>query len=232
MTSPAQTRAIHAMRKAGQMDDREYRALLAARFGKTSSADLTGAEASVLIDELRAVTGVTPAAGRSAARTATGKFAPVLRALWICAWRLGLARSRDDAALLAFVERQTGLTHSRFLTDAADATRAIEGLKAWIARDGGVIWPAHADARATGRPLSWLRKQAVAEAAIGKLSGGGDPAIGGSREAEAFGAGRGLPTAFAAYSEADWDTFAAFLGERLQQLGDSTKAKNGKRRSA
>ena len=129
MTTPGQTRAIHAMRKKGMMDNQEYRALIEARFGKRSSADLSDGEAARLIDELRVVTGAGPSTGRAVGKTASGKYAPVLRALWIAAWHLGLAKSRDDAALLAFVQRQTGLSHLRFLTDPADAAKAIEGMK-------------------------------------------------------------------------------------------------------
>ncbi len=64
----------------------------------------------------------------------TGKYAKKLQALWIAAWNLGIARDRDDKALLAFVKRQTGIDHTRFLVYADDAKRAIEALKGWINR--------------------------------------------------------------------------------------------------
>jgi len=60
--------------------------------------------------------------------------------LWIAAWNLCLVDNRDGKALLAFVERQTGVAHVRFLHNHADATKAIEGLKAWIGREGKVAW--------------------------------------------------------------------------------------------
>ncbi|MGC8201033.1 phage protein GemA/Gp16 family protein, partial [Salmonella enterica] len=44
-------------------------------------------------------------------RDLDGPYAKKLQALWIAAWNLGLTRSRDDKALLAFVKRQTGLDH-------------------------------------------------------------------------------------------------------------------------
>lgn len=224
MTTPGQTRAIHAMRKAGQIDNREYRALLDQRFGKASSADLTDAEAGLLIEELRRITGVQPIAGRKVSATASGKYAPVLRALWISAWHLGLARSRDDAALIAFVQRQTRLAHLRFLAEPSDAAKAIEGLKAWIARDGGVQWPEESDAREAGRDLSWLRKKAVARAAVAKLSASGDPAIGGWEEAEIAGRQRGLPHAFRDYGEWHWDRLIEFLGGRIRDPKTKRKA--------
>ena len=70
----------------------------------------------------------------------TGPYAKKLQALWIAGWNLGLVRNRDDKALLAFVKRQTGLEHTQFLHDAANAKRVIEALKAWLAREGGVDW--------------------------------------------------------------------------------------------
>lgn len=230
MTTPGQTRAIHAMRKAGQMDNQEYRALLEARFGKRSSSDLTDAEAARLIDELRRVTGVGPAPGRSAARTASGKYAPVLRALWISAWHLGLAKSRDDAALIAFVQRQTGLAHLRFLADPAEAAKAIEGLKAWIARDAGVTWPTEADATALGREVSWLRKETVARACVARLAAAGDT-IAAWADAELAGRQRGLPATFGDYGEWHWDRLIEFLGGRIRG-SEVAKALRKSRRAA
>src|SRR3546814_5628829 len=41
----------------------------------------------------------------------TGPFAPKLVALWLSAWNLGVAHNRHEHALIAFVERQTGIAH-------------------------------------------------------------------------------------------------------------------------
>jgi hypothetical protein len=154
MPSAAQTRAIHALRKqiAG-FDDASYRGLLRERFRVVSSTALTDGQALVLIDELKGLAGQPVT--RSAATTATGRYAPVLQALWLSAHALCLVDKRDDKAMLAFVARQTGLSHTRFLTDAADARRAIEALKKMLER-GGVVWP-------KGDDLV-LRKRAVLDA--------------------------------------------------------------------
>jgi hypothetical protein len=74
-----------------------------------------------------------------------GKFAGKLQALWIAGWNLGLVRDRDDRALLAFVKRQTGIDHTRFLRHGQDAMKAIEALKGWLERSGGVDWKEHSD---------------------------------------------------------------------------------------
>lgn len=91
-----------------------------------------------LIDELVRL-GFKPA-WKGSRKRLTGKFAPKLQALWIAGYNLGLIRNRDDAALLAFVKRQTGIDHTRFLRYADDAFKAIEALKKWLARSGGVDW--------------------------------------------------------------------------------------------
>ncbi|MBA5777454.1 regulatory protein GemA [Stappia sp. F7233] len=88
---------------------------------------------------------------RSSSRRRTpleGRFAKKLQALWISAWNLGLVRNRDDKALIAFVRRQTGIDHVRFLSNAQDARKAVEALKAWIAREADVTWPKFQDGRA------------------------------------------------------------------------------------
>ncbi len=51
-----------------------------------------------------------------------------------------MVENRDDAALEAFVKRQTGLERERFLHHQDDAQRVIEALKDWIVREGGVVW--------------------------------------------------------------------------------------------
>jgi Protein of unknown function (DUF1018) len=130
--------AIHAIAKRLRLDDDTRRAVIARETGKNSSRELTGAEAARVIDALKAS---LPPAARRAELSLDGAVAAKLRALWISGWNLGVVRARDDAALIAFVERQTGLSHPRFLREPADARKAIEALKAMLAREAGVRWP-------------------------------------------------------------------------------------------
>jgi hypothetical protein len=154
MTNAAQNRAIHSLRpRIPGFDEAAYRELLRARFRVVSSRELSEAQAGLLIEELKGLAGQP--AGRTAAGRASGKYAPVLQALWLSAHALGAVRDPDDRAMIAFVSRQTGLSHTRFLTDAADARRAIEALKSMLER-GGVVWP-------KGDDLI-LRKRAVLDA--------------------------------------------------------------------
>ncbi|TDT88076.1 uncharacterized protein DUF1018 [Azorhizobium sp. AG788] len=135
--SSAQIGAIHALAGRIGLTEDERRAFIARQAsGKTSCRQLSGREAVRVIDGLKALQG-----GRGATDLA-GPYAAKLRALWLSGWHLGVVRDRTDAALLAFLERQTGLEHTRFLADAAAARRVIEALKAWLAREAGVEWPA------------------------------------------------------------------------------------------
>lgn len=138
--SVAQIGAIHAMAKRAGLDEGARRDFLEAKTGKRSSRDLDGQEAGRVIEALKEI--VPPAHGstRPASRTVSGRWAGVLRALWLSGWNLGVVANRRDEALIAFVERQTGIAHPRWMLDPADARRAIEGLKKWLERAAGVDW--------------------------------------------------------------------------------------------
>ncbi|MEP9402057.1 regulatory protein GemA [Sphingomonas sp. VNH70] len=150
-------KAIHATRRDLAIDDDDYRAVLQRVTGKRSAKDLDDRQRRAVLDELRRLSG-------KPRRGLDGPYASKLVALWLSAWNLGIVRKRDDGALIAFVERQTGIDHVRWLREPRDAARAIEGLKAWIAREAGVEWPATQDVAAT--------KQAVIDAQRRML---GDP---------------------------------------------------------
>lgn len=131
---------IHGLAAKAGLDEDLRRDFLERMTGKRSCKDITFQQADTVIRELqsrngRAVKGLDTPFGRK------------LRALWIAGYQLGLVRDRGDRAMLAFVERQTGVSHIRFLAEPGDGTAAVEGLKRWLARDGGVAWPTrHANA--------------------------------------------------------------------------------------
>ncbi|MBB3963511.1 gp16 family protein [Rhizobium metallidurans] len=134
--------AIHVAKKQLGLDDDTYRSKLALITGKNSVKDMTETEREKVLTVLRNEGfKPAPAARRANGRQQlTGKFAKKLQALWIAGWNLGIVRDRDDAALLAFVKRQTGIDHTRFLVNADDANRAIEALKSWLRREAGVSY--------------------------------------------------------------------------------------------
>lgn len=144
--SPKQIGAIHALAARAGLDDDMRRDFLERETGARSSKALSSASAARVIDKLKEIAGQSAGAKGAVA----GLDAPVakkLRALWIAAWDLGLLRDRSDRALLSFLERQTGVSHTRFLNEPGAASSAIEALKIWLARDGKVKWPGFARAR-------------------------------------------------------------------------------------
>ncbi len=143
----------------------------------------------------------------------SGPYAGKLRALWLSGWNLGVVRNKSDEALLAFVKRQTGLDHDRFLRDGRSAARVIEALKDMLARDGGVAWegqednPRRAIVEAQWRRLARLH-------AIGFY-------VPGDSEDDALlryaGKVAGGKTAFNFFTEEDWDAVIRALGNKLRR---------------
>lgn len=130
---------IHSsFRTLGITEDDDKRAIYARVSGKTGLTVMTNDEKQAVADELRRM-GAQPADRRPNGQAKlSGRFAKKLQALWIACWNLGIVDNRDDAALTAFVKRQTGLDAVRFVAHADDATAAIEALKAWMARKAKV----------------------------------------------------------------------------------------------
>jgi phage gp16-like protein len=166
LATPRQIRAIHSLKgKAGLDDEDTYRAALG-RFGVGSSKDLSKDDAARFIDRLKE-------GARQSAKGALrldGPYAGVCRALWLSAWNLGLVHDRTDRALNSFVTRQTGIESLNWVRDPREGAKAIEGLKAWIARDGGVTWPSEKEAKKAGISLARARKLAVIAAQTKLLS--------------------------------------------------------------
>lgn len=132
--------AIYGLRKELGLDDETARDFYAREVGKRSLREMSvGEQVKVMQALQREVRG----GGRASGRKLDGPYAGKLQALWISGWNLGVVRTRHDEAMLAFLERQTGIQHTRFLRSAADATRVIEALKAWLARKAGVEWAEH-----------------------------------------------------------------------------------------
>ncbi|PIT69704.1 regulatory protein GemA [Bartonella tribocorum] len=142
--------AIHMGKRALGLDDETYRALLFRLTGKQSAKDLDFSEQRLVMQEMRAY------GGGVNGKLLRGKYAKKLQALWISGWNLGIIRDRCDRALLAFVKRQTGIDHIRFLRDSDDAAKAIEALKSWLQREGGVDW------RGKSRQDLWGRHPSIA----------------------------------------------------------------------
>lgn len=124
------------IRALGIAEEDDRRALYERVTGKRRLRDMSPREKDAIAEELRRL-GFRQAPRQ---RLLTGPYAKKLQALWISGWNLGLIRKREDAALVAFVRRQTGIDHPRFLVDPAAADKAVEALKSWLTRDGDVAW--------------------------------------------------------------------------------------------
>jgi hypothetical protein len=135
--------AIHVAKKQLGLDDETYRAKLTVITGKPSVKDMSEDERQKVLTVFRSE-GFKPAVARrpDGRQKLSGRYAAKLQALWIAGWNLGVFKNRDDAALEAFIKRQTGLDAVRFCRDPQDAEKAIEAMKAWMAREGGVEWRA------------------------------------------------------------------------------------------
>lgn len=154
----AAIKMIHVAKRELAMNDDDYRALL----GRVSNGATTSLKAMSdrdhqnVIAEMKRL-GFAPSS--SSHRKLAGPFAGKLVALWLSAWNLGITRNRHENALIAFVERQTGIAHLRWVREQRDAHRAIDGLKIWIAREAGVVWPTVADGNGRGHKIAVIAAQ-------------------------------------------------------------------------
>lgn len=201
-------KAIYAGAAAvGLTDDEDRRDFYHRVTGKRRLREMNGTEKEAVVAELRKL-GFKPG---PRTRSLTGPYARKLQALWISGWNLGLVDSARDAALLAFVKRQTGFEATRFLRDPMDAAKVIEGLKAWLARDGGVVWDP--------KPCpAWLKEPAakVALAQYFRLT----PDPGGNLRAEFWQALAGaVPTdrmGLETLTAADWRAVVNHFGAQIR----------------
>lgn len=134
-----QIKAIHAEARRCGMDDDMRRSFMLREVGQESSKDMNEMQAQKVILAMKRLPGNGPAK-RSRSATVSGKYAGILRAMWLNAYHLGVVKNNDDKALIAFAKRQTGLEHTQFLTDGYDASKVIDALKSMMAKQAGVDW--------------------------------------------------------------------------------------------
>lgn len=216
LATRAQIGAIHTMKAKLGLDDATYRAMLKNATGKESSKALTIAEAGRVIENMKSAGG-----GRRATGAVPGLTQPIakkLRALWIAGWNLGIIQDRSDRAMLAFLERQTGVSHTRFLANSSDGSKAVEGLKAWLAREGEVRWSEKYHPRlarvnvvdAQGRKLRGLRGDGLSVNAAGAIA------------SRLF--GRNIEDPMHMESIAELDQLSAHIGELIRAEQKKAKA--------
>ncbi|MCZ7499351.1 regulatory protein GemA [Rhizobium sp. SA279] len=125
----------------GIHDTEAQRAIYQRITGESYLSKMTAQQQEAVLIELRRL-GYTPAAATrpNGRRKLDGRYVAKIQSLWIAAYNLGIIRERDDAAMTAFVKRQTGIDSAQWINKYSDAEKVVEALKAWITREGGVDW--------------------------------------------------------------------------------------------
>lgn len=130
--------AIHVAKKQLGLEDDDFRDVCERVTGKRSTREMNEPQRIKLVEHFREH-GFKPVS-KGARKSLEGKFAAKLQALWIAGWNLGVFKNNNDKAMIAFVQRQTGLDAVRFVHYPDDAEKAIEGIKGWIERKVGSVW--------------------------------------------------------------------------------------------
>ncbi len=132
-------RAVHAKARQLGISDEDRETLQVRAAGAPSCRDMD-------VPQLRAVLREMDAWKRLQSRRdeiPDGPVAAKLRALWISGWHLGVVEDRSEAALAAWLRRQSGVEALPWAAPAS-LSNCVEALKAWLARDGGVDWSPYA----------------------------------------------------------------------------------------
>lgn len=133
--------ACHVAKKKLGMDDEAYRAMLERVAGVRSSTQVIVSKKKAVLAEFQRLGASTASATAPTIKDRMqGPYAGKLQALWIAGYNLGIIHDKTDKACMSFVERMTKISHSRFLHQNKDGSVAIESLKKWLAREGGVSW--------------------------------------------------------------------------------------------
>ena len=126
---------LHALKREQGLDDELYRDKLEQLTGKRSAADLSDAELQRAVGRFGG-----NSAGQQPTRLPSTPACRLIQAQWISLYNLGIVHDASDAAILAFIKRQTRLDAAQWLNDHDHIKAVVEALKDWLARDGGVDW--------------------------------------------------------------------------------------------
>lgn len=101
--------------------------------GHVSSKTMSEKQLAAALDDYHA-RGWPRVGKKDSTRTMDGSpGAKKIRALWLDLHQRGVVRNPAESALIAYVQRQTGVAALQWLSDA-QTIRVIESLKAWVRR--------------------------------------------------------------------------------------------------
>lgn len=203
---------IHMGKKDLAMAEDDYRAMLMRVAGAASAADLRVPQLAQVVEELKRLgwKDKPKAPKRAGSRPqAADPQSAVIRALWLALYHLGELTDPSEAALAAFVRRQTKVDALQFLT-AVQARKVIEVLKGWCGRVGYDV--------PSGKPL--LAKVQLVRAQWRRLNGG--ETVG---RLEDWLDGIGLSVPLSLMSFAQLDQAAEALGKLVRKIPRTGDAK-------
>lgn len=127
---------IHIAKKQLGLDDDTYRDIvrLVSNGRESSAGELDYAERNKLLEHFKS-RGFknAPAKNAKTRPLATDDQSKMIRGLWIELFNLDAIDNSSEAALAAFVKRQSGVNASQWL-NSYQASQVIESLKKWVAR--------------------------------------------------------------------------------------------------
>ncbi|WP_238913777.1 gp16 family protein [Achromobacter insolitus] len=125
---------LHVARRSLGMDEDAYRQALVAATGKASASAMTLAELEKALSHFKRCGFVVVPAQKAGRRPrADSDQARLIRHLWLSLHGAGAVRDPSEAALAAWVKRETGVDAVQWL-DIRQAGNCIEKLKNWIGR--------------------------------------------------------------------------------------------------